>query len=103
MNLFDNTLRDGGNVVGHGFPAKLTESIVRGLLSAGIQDIELGNCKGLGAYEALNATEALSDRVGVMAGGRLRALGSPAELKALAGTDSFEDAFVALAAGRGAA
>lgn len=62
MNLFDNTLRDGGNVVGHGFPAKLTESIVRGLLSAGIQDIELGNCKGLGAYEALNATEALSDR-----------------------------------------
>ena len=34
MNLFDNTLRDGGNVVGHGFPADLTVSIVKGLLDA---------------------------------------------------------------------
>lgn len=62
MNLFDNTLRDGGNVVGHGFNAELTISIVQGLLAAGIQDIELGNCKGLGAYEKLNATKAPSDR-----------------------------------------
>lgn len=35
MNLFDNTLRDGGNVVGHGFSAELTVSIVKGLLDAG--------------------------------------------------------------------
>lgn len=62
MNLFDNTLRDGGNVVGHGFPAELTVSIVKGLLAAGIQDIELGNCKGIGAYEKLQATKALSDQ-----------------------------------------
>lgn len=62
MNLFDNTLRDGGNVVGHGFSAELTISIVRGLLAAGIQDIELGNCKGMGAYEKLQATKALSDQ-----------------------------------------
>lgn len=62
MNLFDNTLRDGGNVVGHGFSAELTVSIVKGLLDAGIQDIELGNCKGIGAYEKLQATKALSDR-----------------------------------------
>ena len=62
MNLFDNTLRDGGNVVGHGFSAELTVSIVKGLLDAGIQDIELGNCKGIGAYETLQATKALSDR-----------------------------------------
>lgn len=62
MNLFDNTLRDGGNVVGHGFSAELTVSIVKGLLAAGIQDIELGNCKGLGAYAELNATNAPSDR-----------------------------------------
>jgi len=62
MNLFDNTLRDGGNVVGHGFPSALTVSIVRGLLDAGIQDIELGNCKGLGAYAKLGATKACSDR-----------------------------------------
>ena len=62
MNLFDNTLRDGGNVVGHGFSAELTVSIVKGLLDAGIQDIELGNCKGIGAYEKLQAPKALSDR-----------------------------------------
>ena len=62
MNLFDNTLRDGGNVVGHGFPADLTISIVKGLLAAGIQDIELGNCKGIGAYDKLGATKALSDQ-----------------------------------------
>lgn len=62
MNLFDNTLRDGGNVVGHGFNPEMTVSIVRGLLNAGIQDIELGNCKGLGAYEKLNATNAPSDQ-----------------------------------------
>jgi len=61
MNLFDNTLRDGGNVVGHGFNAELTVSIVKGLLNAGIKDIELGNCKGLGAYTLNNATNACSD------------------------------------------
>lgn len=62
MKLFDNTLRDGGNVVGHGFNAELTISIVKGLLQAGIQDIELGNCKGIGAYDQLGATQALSDQ-----------------------------------------
>lgn len=61
VKLFDNTLRDGGNVVGHGFNRELTLSIVSGLLKAGIQDIELGNCKGLGAYELNGATKACSD------------------------------------------
>ena len=61
MNLFDNTLRDGGNVVGHGFNAELTLSIVKGLLAAGIKDMELGNCKGLGAYELNGATKACPD------------------------------------------
>ena len=61
MKLFDTTLRDGGNVVGDGFNAELTVSIVRGLLSAGIKDIELGSCMGLGAYERMGATRALSD------------------------------------------
>ena len=61
MNLFDNTLRDGGNVVGHGFPIELTTSIIGGLLDAGIQDIEMGNCKGLGAYDKLGATQCPSD------------------------------------------
>lgn len=61
MNLFDNTLRDGGNVVGHGFSIKLTESIINGLLDSGIPDIEMGNCKGVGAYDLLRATEAPTD------------------------------------------
>ncbi len=47
----------------------------------------------------LEEAEALSDRIGIMAAGRLCALGTPAELCALAGKDRFEDAFVALAAG----
>ena len=49
VRLFDNTLRDGGDVVGHGFPISLTQSIIGALLEAGIPDIECGNCKGLGA------------------------------------------------------
>ena len=61
MNLFDNTLRDGGNVVGHGFNEELTISMVKNLLACGIEDIELGNCKGIGAYEQLNANKAPSD------------------------------------------
>ena len=60
MNLFDTTLRDGGNVVGDGFNKELTLSIVKGLQSVGITDIEFGNCKGIGAYEK-GATNALTD------------------------------------------
>ncbi len=61
VRLFDNTLRDGGNVVGHGFSAALSQSIIGALLEAGIPDIECGNCKGLGAYTKLGATQAPSD------------------------------------------
>ena len=50
----------------------------------------------------LEEAEALSDRIGIMASGRLRAVGTADELKALAGCADFEDAFVALA-GEGAA
>lgn len=45
----------------------------------------------------LEEAEALADRIGIMAAGRLRAVGTAAELKALAGCENFEDAFVALA------
>ncbi|UKI13569.1 MAG: hypothetical protein L6V84_03100 [Oscillospiraceae bacterium] len=47
----------------------------------------------------LEEAEALSDRIGIMAGGHLRALGTAAGLCAQTGKDTFEDAFVALAAG----
>lgn len=39
MRIFDCTLRDGANVVGNGFSPELTESMIRGLLGCGIQDI----------------------------------------------------------------
>ena len=45
----------------------------------------------------LEEAEALADRIGVMKAGRLQAVGTADELKALAGCDKFEDAFVALA------
>ena len=44
----------------------------------------------------LEEAEALADRIGIMDRGRLRAVGTAAELKALAGRDRFEDAFVVL-------
>ena len=49
----------------------------------------------------MEEAEALSDRVGVLQAGRLRAVGTPGELIERAGTRSFEEAFVALAAPRG--
>lgn len=50
----------------------------------------------------LEEAESLADRIGIMNQGRLRAVGTADELKALAGREDFEDAFVALA-GEGAA
>ncbi len=47
----------------------------------------------------MEEAEALSDRIGIMCGGRLLALGTAAELKALAGKEKFEDAFVAIVKG----
>ena len=50
----------------------------------------------------MEEAEALSDRIGIMADGRLIAVGTAEELKDLAGTESFEDAFVAIATGKAA-
>ena len=47
----------------------------------------------------MEEAERLADRVGIMANGKLRVCGTPAELIARAGKASFEDAFVALAGG----
>ena len=44
----------------------------------------------------MEEAEALADRVGIMAGGRLLCAGTVAELKAQTGTDRLEDAFVAI-------
>ena len=45
----------------------------------------------------LEEAEALSDRIGILAHGRLTALGTAAELMEKAGAGTFEDAFIALA------
>ncbi len=47
----------------------------------------------------MEEAEALSDRIGIMKGGRLLALGTADELKAKAGADRLEEAFVALVKG----
>ena len=44
----------------------------------------------------MEEAESLSDRTGIMKNGRLIALGTPAEIKARAGTERFEEAFVKL-------
>ncbi|MDL2220910.1 ABC transporter ATP-binding protein [Eubacteriales bacterium OttesenSCG-928-N14] len=44
----------------------------------------------------LEEAEALSDQIAVMHDGKLRAYGTPAELMAQTGTNTFEDAFLAL-------
>ena len=49
----------------------------------------------------MEEAEELSDRVGVLQAGRLRAVGTPRELIDRAGAKSFEEAFVALAAPKG--
>lgn len=48
----------------------------------------------------LEEAEALADRIGIMAKSRLKAVGTAQELMDAAGADRFEDAFIALAAGK---
>jgi len=45
----------------------------------------------------LEEAEALSNRIGIMAAGRLLAVGTPEALKQRAGTENFEDAFISIA------
>lgn len=49
----------------------------------------------------MEEAEALSDRIGIMRDGRLLALGTAEALKKQAGTEKFEDAFIAIVKGAG--
>lgn len=51
MRIMDCTMRDGGNVLGGGFPEELTVMMLKGLTDNGIAVIEYGNAKGLGAED----------------------------------------------------
>ena len=61
VKLMDCTLRDGGNVVGKGFNAEITDMILDGLTSCGVPIIEFGNAGGIGAYEVAGFTKAETD------------------------------------------
>ena len=61
MLVMDCTLRDGANVVGKGFDAELTKLMIEGMIESGITTIEMGNCLGLGAYEANGAIAPCTD------------------------------------------
>lgn len=61
MVLMDCTLRDGANVIGKGFDARLTKMMIEGLIASNIKIIEMGNCLGIGAYEANNSISPLND------------------------------------------
>lgn len=61
MILMDCTLRDGANVIGKGFDERLTRMMIEGLIRSNIKVIEMGNCLGLGAYEANNSISPLND------------------------------------------
>ncbi len=61
VQLMDCTLRDGGNVVGKGFDAKLTKMMIEGLIRSNIRIIEMGNCLGIGAYTENNSIAPCTD------------------------------------------
>ena len=58
----DCTLRDGGNVMGKGFDAEITDMVLDGLTACGVPIIEFGNAGGIGAYEVAGFTQALTDQ-----------------------------------------
>ena len=52
MEIMDCTLRDGANVVGAGFSKELTTLMIKGLIAAKVDTIEMGHCTGLGTMKA---------------------------------------------------
>ena len=63
VKLMDCTLRDGGNVVGKGFNAEITDIVLDGLTACHVPIIEFGNAGGIGAYEVAGFTKAETDDV----------------------------------------
>lgn len=72
--------------------------LARGELWAVIQALK-GKITVILTTHYMEEAERLSDRVGIMKDGRLLALGTPAELKAMAKAERFEDAFVTIVKG----
>lgn len=58
-----------------------------------------GNMTMILTTHYMEEAEKLSDRIGIMADGKLKCIGTPEELKQKAKTDDFEEAFIKLATG----
>ena len=58
-----------------------------------------GNTTVILTTHYLEEAESLCDRIAILAGGKLITTGTVSEIKALAGKEKFEDAFVTLCAG----
>ena len=61
VKLMDCTLRDGGNVVGKGFNAYITDIVLDGLTACHVPTVDFGNAGGIGAYEVAGFTKAETD------------------------------------------
>ncbi|MGE8205370.1 ABC transporter ATP-binding protein [Heyndrickxia sp. NPDC080065] len=70
--------------------------IARGELWTAIEKLK-GNITTILTTHYMEEAEALSERIGIMAKGKLKAVGTVAELMARTNTNSLEDAFVTLA------
>lgn len=63
IKIIDCTLRDGSHAINYQFNEELTKKILLGLEEAGIQWIEMGHGKGLGASKKCKKPAALSDEM----------------------------------------
>jgi 4-hydroxy-2-oxovalerate aldolase len=63
IKIIDCTLRDGSHAINYQFSEELTKEILLGLEKAGIQWIEMGHGKGLGASKKYKKPAALSDEM----------------------------------------
>ena len=68
LEIFDCTLRDGGNVVGTGFSAELTRLMLEGLVENGIGAIEYGHPSGIGGNRKGQKMSEVSDKEYLEAG-----------------------------------
>jgi len=63
IKIIDCTLRDGSHAINYQFNEELTKEILLGLEKAGIQWIEMGHGKGLGASKKCKKPATLSDEM----------------------------------------
>ena len=63
IKLIDCTLRDGSHAINYQFNKELTKTILLGLEKTGIQWIEMGHGKGLGASKKYKKPAVLSDEM----------------------------------------